>query len=430
LAKKLVFAFGFDLPDIEGFEALSFASDRSWLDADVIAVAPTLENFNVDGEHDGRPVLSRASSFKYRELRQHWSNQISAALQAGKTVVFFLVGREHKFYYTGTRDVSGTGRNQKITHHVTPVSNYDFLPLKLGKPSYAKGRSMVLDSGADVLSAFWSQFGDRMQYSCAFELDKSRPLIRTKSGGHLVGALKRWDGGAFFLLPEINWDDIEELEKDEAGKKVRDDDGYYVWTDEILQFTRQLRDALLSIDSQVKKDREETPPPGWSETPEYRLAVEAVLEGDVLALGAQIQQLEAQRVQRRAELKAQGALRALLFEKGLSLEAAVRDALGSLGFDAHNFKQEGSEFDALFVSEEGRFLGEVEGKDNKAVNVDKISQLQRNITEDFSREEVDEMAVGVLFGNAYRLTPPVERAEFFTEKVCQVAALSKIALVV
>jgi hypothetical protein len=100
-----------------------------------------------------------------------------------------------------------------------------------------------------------------------------------------------------------------------------------------------------------------------------------------------------------------------------------------LGCDAHKFKQEGSEFDALFVSDEGRFLGEVEGKDNKAVNVDKLSQLQRNIAEDFSREGVDEMAVGVLFGNAYRLMLPAERPAYFTEKVCKGAAVANIALV-
>jgi hypothetical protein len=35
--KKSVLAFGFNLPDTEGFETARYSSDRSMLDADVIA---------------------------------------------------------------------------------------------------------------------------------------------------------------------------------------------------------------------------------------------------------------------------------------------------------------------------------------------------------------------------------------------------------
>jgi hypothetical protein len=100
-----------------------------------------------------------------------------------------------------------------------------------------------------------------------------------------------------------------------------------------------------------------------------------------------------------------------------------------LGFKADNFKESESEFDAIFSSEEGRFLGEVEGKDNKAINIDKLSQLERNIQEDFAREEITEFAKGVLFGNAHRLLPPSERLEFFTQKCIGGAQRLKVALV-
>jgi hypothetical protein len=56
----------------------------------------------------------------------------------------------------------------------------------------------------------------------------------------------------------------------------------------------------------------------------------------------------------------------------------------------------------VFESEEGRLIGEAEGKDNKAINVDKLRQLSMNIHEDIQREEVTTPAKGVLFGNGYR----------------------------
>src|SRR5207253_1305553 len=81
------------------------------------------------------------------------------------------------------------------------------------------------------------------------------------------------------------------------------------------------------------------------------------------------------------------------------------------------------------TSAEGRFIGEVEGKDKNAINIDKFSQLERNIHEDLARDEVVTPAKGVLFGNAHRLKAVEERGEFFTAKVLAAAARTGCALV-
>ena len=88
-------------------------------------------------------------------------------------------------------------------------------------------------------------------------------------------------------------------------------------------------------------------------------------------------------------------LRVLLYETGKALEGAVLKALRLWGFVAEGHHDAESEFDAIFISPEGRFLGEVEGKDNKAVNIDKMGQLERNLQEDFAKDGVDSFAKGV-----------------------------------
>jgi hypothetical protein len=106
------------------------------------------------------------------------------------------------------------------------------------------------------------------------------------------------------------------------------------------------------------------------------------------------------------------------------------NALQQMGFNAAPVVEGDSEFDVIFESEEGRFLGEVEGKESKPINIDKLSQLERNIQEDFAREGVTEYAKGVLFGNAYLQQPPQERTEaYFTPKCISGAQRSGIALV-
>jgi hypothetical protein len=104
-------------------------------------------------------------------------------------------------------------------------------------------------------------------------------------------------------------------------------------------------------------------------------------------------------------------------------------ALTVLGFHAAPYRDEGSEFDVVFESAEGRLLGEAEGKDNKAVNIDKLRQLEMNLHEDFEREGITAMAKGVLFGNAHRLSPLAERAEYFTDKCITAAKRNSTALV-
>jgi hypothetical protein len=118
-----------------------------------------------------------------------------------------------------------------------------------------------------------------------------------------------------------------------------------------------------------------------------------------------------------------------LYETGKILESAIIDALQTLGFTASNYTDAESEFDIVFESKEGRFLGEVEGRDNSPITIDKLQQLERNIQEDFGKSHVNDYAKGVLFGNPHRLTRPSERTDLFTDKAISAAKRSKFALV-
>lgn len=118
-----------------------------------------------------------------------------------------------------------------------------------------------------------------------------------------------------------------------------------------------------------------------------------------------------------------------MYEKGKPLEFAILDALKILGFSVTQYEDADSEFDAVFESKEGRLIGEVEGKDNKAINIDKLRQLALNIHEDLQRDEVSEPAKSVLFGNAYRLLQLDERPNPFTDKCISAASVSSTALV-
>ena len=190
-----------------------------------------------------------------------------------------------------------------------------------------------------------------------------------------------------------------------------------------------MRDAFFALAEQLSPEQEASTPPAWALQNDFRLGRESLLEAEVISIASQIDALFLQREAKRREIEDEVSLRALLFEKGPRLERAVREALTILGFDAQHFRDSTSEFDAVFSSSEGRFLGEVEGRDTKSISIDKFSQLERNISEDFSREGVTAFAQPVLFGNTFRNTMPSERGSFFTEKVLQAAQRSGACLV-
>ncbi|QND67748.1 hypothetical protein HB777_29945 [Mesorhizobium loti] len=111
------------------------------------------------------------------------------------------------------------------------------------------------------------------------------------------------------------------------------------------------------------------------------------------------------------------------------MEKSIIKALRILGYEAEGFKTADLELDVVFTSPEGRLIGEAEGKDDKPVNVTKLRQLALNVHEDFARDDVDELAKGVLFGNSYRLTAIDERGDPFTEKCQSASKASSTALV-
>jgi hypothetical protein len=187
--------------------------------------------------------------------------------------------------------------------------------------------------------------------------------------------------------------------------------------------------AVVALDKALRSTGEVTPEPPWAAEPDFALRTESLLRVQLLEAEREVEKAQRHKENLEEQLRTAGAYRALLYEKGKPLENAIIEALCMLGFTAEPFKESDSEFDVVFESEEGRLIGEAEGKDNKAINIDKLRQLAMNIHEDLQRENVIKPAKPVLFGNGYRLLKLNERGDPFTEKCISASATSSTALV-
>lgn len=421
MKQKHILSVAFDIPG-DNTEYVAITSNQSLADGDIVILEPDISSFcDYTKSYQGKPSLYESSSFRLKESIQHWQREVAAAVAAGKSVFVFLTQLESVFVDTGERTYSGTGRNRQTTNIVTCVDNYEFLSLPVSVVN-SSGKSIRLAPKADIIAPYWSIFGEMTNYQVLIEGKVTQPLLLSRDGKRTVGAIIRYKDspGHIVLLPPLEIDIKSMTEKKKEGT---------FWNKKGMQFGSQLTAALIAVDKQLRAVRQATPTPPWADNTEYSLPREAELERKLLKVQEDIQKLIDSKKSLQTEIKKEAELKRLLYENGVALEDAIHDALQLLGFATSRFRDTESEFDVVFESAEGRFIGEAEGKDNKAVNIDKLRQLDMNIHEDLSRDEVAEPAKGVLFGNAFRLSPPVERACFFTTKCVSAAKRSGIALV-
>jgi hypothetical protein len=423
---RRIFTVGFELPGSD-LEYIEFESDRTLLDADIIIYQPTLGacDFELGQEYGGKAILSRRrSSFSTKEHLDHWHAEIVAAVNAGKLVIVYLVRPMEYCRYTGEQQYSGTGRSRVRTDVVTNVSSYEAVP-NVKKVTPKSGSEIRLEKDGSYLAPYWSEFSKFSPYEIEIEGEFNKILLKSRVGNRTIGAAFHGKSGALLLLPPLRFD--EEAFIRDSEEEGDDEDEY--WTTEALEFGKRLVTALVGLADALKQMTQLTPTPNWVLVSEYRLALEDQLGSGITGFAAEILELQAKKAALERQLEEAGSLRRLLFEQGKPLEGAILEAMRLFGFDGQPFADGGSEFDGVFICPEGRCLGEAEGKDNKPINIEKFSQLERNLQKDFARDEVTQFAIRLLFGNAYRLKPVGDRSAFFTEKCVSAAKRVGAALV-
>ena len=400
MGKKII-TIGYEIPGHRDWY-FSFSSDQSLLDADIVVFEANFRGYTRDylePNFRGKPLYDTDSSFKLQEDSRRWSRELATALKAGKTVFVFFKKFEEIYVYTGDKKFSGTGKNARTTNIVTEYDNYRFLPMELSGTIESSNGKEISSSGHPAFSSFWDTFGGYLKYESYLDGKVNTPLFVTKTGGKVVGALFRVTGGGnLVLLPVL--DDSER--KPEFGNK--------------------LVKAFVDIDKTLRNDSAKTQPPDWANDKDFKLAQEQSMRKEVERRSVEIDKLTSEKNELLEKINKESELRGLLFEKGKALENVVIYALEILGYKAENYDDGNLELDQVIISPEGdRFIGETEGKDKSAINIDKFRQLSANVQEDFKREEITTPAAGILFGNGFRITDSRKREELFTTKCVQAA---------
>ena len=342
---KRVLTVGCRIPGGFG-EYVSFDSKASLLDADFALFCP--------------PLVLRTENLK--RTIDHWNRELEDALDAGNTA--FVLLSDYREITLGRKSV---------------VANYDMLPYPIDVVR-STGTSMTLNHGQSILGDYWQQFGAESRYLVHMtELDGFDPLVITRHGDRVVGAVHRAENGdgALVLLPWLDFD------REEFAYAPDEHDGSYTWSHEAVEWGRRYFETLSSLDDALKFRDSRTPTPLWAQSDAFKTSQEIALSGQLGEIEARITRLNSKKEETEARIASAASLTWLLFEQGHELEGAVLQAMSLMGFEANSYRDADSEFDAVLECTEGRCIGEVEGRDNKAIGIDKMRQLEVNILEDF-----------------------------------------------
>lgn len=369
--------------EINGFETL--------LEADVVIFDPSefhnLWKDKVSFRNDNEGRIYSPISDQIRQIFNSRKKEVETLLDNGKIIISFL------------HPVTGFNGEINDQSKYDIITNYDYLPisqhffienLKSGVSSQ-KNSSKHHPKGKTIFSQFFYAFKAEIEYTAYFDFDASTEqeyFILNKANRPIATFQKR-SNGLIIHLPSL-------------GQK-KDDKKF-------IGVIRQCAEKFLL-------NKNQTPPPSWTNL--YSLNGESELEEKLKILGKKIENLKKEKNIIEEEKLKISQYKGLLFEQGFELEDLVLKSFRLFGFKAKNRKQDDLEHDVVFESEEGNGIAEIEGKDNDAIHISKLDQLNRDVDEDF--ELTEKYLQGLLIGNHYRLTNPQNRKKAFTEKVHIVA---------
>lgn len=395
---------------------ISYFDDQSLRDFDIIIFSPKFPPMERVYFDAGGSCLAIEETQRLSRAMLHWKQELREALAAGKTVFLIADSATDELAAISVESKRKGERNYQTQN----INNYQVVPISL-KARSAKGR--VIRSPSALFKGLLRILDDLLEYRVVFEQKFSKGAeICAKDGTPIGGVLRLKElPGTLVALPYFDFSDDQMVAEDEDDEPI--------WSDEAERISKALLGQITAISKEVRESAEKTPPPDWVQSERVPQVVSSI-RSKISELEAQIADAEA-KLEEQRELESKAIeVQGLLYEKGQALEMAIEKALILLGFEVETIRIDDLEIDHVIVSPEGkRMIGESEGKDNSAIDIKKFRQLESNIGEDFERDEIDEPAKGVLFGNGYRFLEPDKRPDQFTRKSLTNAARLGSALV-
>ncbi len=391
-----IISIGYDIHSVDNY---SLTERVSLSDADLVVFSPSMDDYFTDQKYLGKANYLSGDAVTINEDIDHWKRELANYLSTGKPIFLFLIENEEFFL------------------HKNRANNYQYLPVQLDITN-ARGTGVL--GKIPLATTFTKALKGHLSFSAYISLPQdSIELFTTRNKAHCLGGIMNELGGYLISIPYIDVDEYDFLT--ELGD---------AWNEQGVSFCKSMISVLVQMQKSILKESSKTPTPSWIDDEHYQLTSSNEFLRSIEEINDKMAMLQEAKDKYQHQLNEINSFKDLLYESGKPLEVAVISSLKLLSYHAESYDDGTLELDSIIMSPEGlRYIGECEGKDNKEIDITKFRQLQDALNEDFDREEVDEKAFGLLFGNPQRLIPPDQRTLTFTKKCMNGANREKTGLI-
>lgn len=371
---------------------IDYRSTETILSADVVLWLPQPLNELYSGydfldshEYRGMPLVSESQSQPSILAAERRRSELQGFLDLGRSLVLFAPAPHSWYYYSGTRDVSGTGRNQKVTRHVQDMDTLDLLPFPMDATA-ASGRQIEC-RGTPAQRAFWEEYAHLFEHAAYMERPLGHPFLVISKTAYAVGSYGSIGKGLVLVLPQLADNGSEEDDDDDAAGFPH----------------KAFVDAVLTLVDEVSEGRGQKVQPAWSQ--DLILPGEMRASSEVSRMTEQIGDLSSKRMEAERSLAVLQSRKTLFTGTGRDLEEAAKQALEGLGFAV----EYGAPGRADLVARAGKRVAvlEVKGLSKSAKERD-AAQLEKWVVEHHLAE--GNQPKGILVVNAYAQTPLGKRS--------------------
>lgn len=381
-------------------ELIKYCSEQTILEYDmiIINVNNIYGEYEFAGNYQGIPSLTHYSSVDIKEDISRRKKEFEAYLKSGKTIIVITPYNDKRTIYTGIQDISGTGRNARVTNIVDFIDTDKFSPTQF-KTTKARGENVefVNKNAKEVLDKYINDF---VYYSFADEECLSNVIAKIPNTDKVVFWYEQIDNGIVVFMPDVYF---SQYEKSTGSRKEKN------FLQDIYNFTQTLNQTT----------KQEIPK--WLQN--YQTKEEKEVDDKIEKINNDIEKLINKQNKLKIQKEEMEDTKRVLVSSGDELEKGVKNIFKELGFNIIKFG--GNEEDLVCENDGKYFIMEIKGVDGSATEKHTAQTLKWK-TNYFINTNID--GKGVLIINGFKNKELKSRNNIFPKQILKYAEHQNLCL--
>lgn len=381
-------------------EKIKYKSSQTILEYDMIIlnVNSIYEEYDFSGSYQGISSLTHYASVDIKEDISRRKKEFETYLKSGKTIIVITPYNDKRTIYTGRQDISGTGRNARITNLIDYIDTPIFCPIEFNTTKASGHTIEFVNKNAKEI--FNKYIGDLVYDSFTDEECVNNIIAKIPNTDKVVFWYEQVENGIVVFMPDAYF---SQYEKTTVSRKEKS------FLQDIYNFTQTLN----------QRTKQEIPK--WLQN--YQTKEEKEVDDKMEKISNEIEKLVNKQNKLKIQKEEMEDTKRVFISSGDELEEIVKNIFKELGFNIIKFG--GNEEDLVCENDGKYFIMEIKGVDGSATEKHTAQTLKWK-TNYFINTNID--GKGVLIINGFKNKELELRNNIFPKQILKYAEHQNLCL--